>query len=460
MIGHRGGGRSARPLRPRPARPAARVRSRRALATGLAGLATAALTAALLPSTALAADPAPPIVSVTAGSADEGAAASVRARVSSPGADAVAAEIDWGDGQPAEAVTIAQLARGVDHVYGDDGTYAVSVTVTTSRGGVGAGAVPLEISNLAPDVTLSLDGVVAFPGGEYAVVRAGDAVQAAAEAVDPGSDDARFSWSTGAESETWADGASPDPPLSPTGVFPFTASDTQMVPVPLAGVGYAAVSVTDDDGGTTDASAGVVATGTSTVAYGQGWWVRQLAASRAQADGGALEPDLDPAFDPALAPALDAATASAYLGVVAAVSEIFNESHVVNTRIQAHALLAPPLGSGKERATGALLTAWLNFASGAVPWNAEVPLASGATMPFLDLMESAERSIASPTTTQARFRDLVRDLARVRLAEPPSPEPASPDPSAPELLAPETSPEHSAPETSPGAESPLPSPTP
>lgn len=413
MIGHRGDGPS----------------SRRTRAAGLAAAATAALIAALLPSPVRAVDPVPPAVAVTAEPADEGSAASVSARVSSPGADAVAAEIDWGDGLPAEAVTIAQLARGVDHVYGDDGTYAVSVTVTSSDGAVGVGAVPLEISNVPPRVALTLSDVVVFPGGEYAVTRAGGRVQATARTVDSGSDDALFTWSTGAESASRADGASPDPPLSPTGAFPVSAATTQTAGFPEAGVGYVQVSVADDDGGTTDASAGVVATGVAETAFGRGWWVRQFSTARGSIGDAVVEP------------AVDRVTTSAYLAVVAAVSGVFDESHQAATPAQVHALLAPPRASWRERATGELLTAWLHFASGAVPWNAEVTLSSGRRVVFVDLMATAERAIESSATTETGLQALVRDLSRVQQAEPPpapdpSPEPtpstsAEPTPSAP-----------------------------
>jgi hypothetical protein len=43
------------------------------------------------------------------------------------------------------------------------------------------------------------------------------------------------------------------------------------------------------------------------------------------------------------------------------------------------------------------MDAWLQFASGAVEWNATVPLGGGATIDFLDLMFAAEAAILTAT---------------------------------------------------------------
>ena len=62
------------------------------------------------------------------------------------------------------------------------------------------------------------------------------------------------------------------------------------------------------------------------------------------------------------------------------------------------------------------MDAWLQFASGAVEWNATVPLGGGATIDFLDLMFAAEAAILNPASTDAQLLDIERQLARVRHA--------------------------------------------
>lgn len=339
----------------------------------------------------------PPTVAVIATPADEGAPASVRATVTDPGADTFAAEIDWGDGGPAQPVSIPQLALGVDHVYGDDGSYAVAVTVTDDDGGVGVGGVPLDVWNVIPEVELALRGVVAFPGGDFSVVDAGGEVEAAAVARDEGSDDLDFTWSTGRQSTAYNDGALADPPLSPSGAFPFEASDAVTAGFGDAGVGFVSVTVADDDGGTTDASAGVIAIGTAEATFGQGWWMHQFS--------GGGQPHVDPPVS------------AGYLDVVSAVSGVFDETYAAGTPAGAASLLTPPHDGWQDRAVAELLTAWLHFASGAVPWDAEITL-DGVSLPFLELMEDAEQAITSPTTTDDELRRVVQDLAAVRHAAP------------------------------------------
>ncbi len=74
-----------------------------------------------------------------------------------------------------------------------------------------------------------------------------------ARASDPGSDDLTFRWTFGdgtSFSETaYNDGASPDPPKSPGGTFPFGAASTVRHGFASPGTYVVTVVVTDDDGG-------------------------------------------------------------------------------------------------------------------------------------------------------------------------------------------------------------------
>ena len=62
------------------------------------------------------------------------------------------------------------------------------------------------------------------------------------------------------------------------------------------------------------------------------------------------------------------------------------------------------------------MLAWLQFASGAVPWDATVPLGGGTAMPFLDLMFQCEAVILNPASTNAQLLDVEQGLGKVRQA--------------------------------------------
>jgi hypothetical protein len=62
------------------------------------------------------------------------------------------------------------------------------------------------------------------------------------------------------------------------------------------------------------------------------------------------------------------------------------------------------------------MVAWLQFASGAVRWNAAVPLGGGATVQFLALMFSAEATILNPAASNAQLQDVEQQLSKVRQA--------------------------------------------
>nr|WP_223169227.1 PKD domain-containing protein [Microbacterium sp. MF43] len=332
----------------------------------------------------------PRVDAVTIGS-DEGGVGRVRATVSEPGDDTVTAQIDWGDGSAAQAVTIADLAAGVDHGYGDDGAYTVTVTATDDDGGVGAHAVAMEIASVDPDLVLDVPGTVPFPGGDHAVVAAGATLVATARATDPGTDDLVFTWSNGRGRTFLRDGIAPDAPQSPFGrPLPETATSVEHE---FASVGVEAlqVSVADDDGARTDASAAVVVTGASIERHGAGWWIHEFS--------GAGQPDIDPA------------TASAYLRAVAAVSSVFSEADPLTGTSDAIRILSPRGDDARELARAELLCAWLHFASGAISWEDTVTLPSGIDVSFAALMTEAEAAVSSASTPSEELREIRGELA-------------------------------------------------
>src|SRR6185503_371838 len=138
------------------------------------------------------------------------------------------------------------------------------------------------------------------------------------------------------------------------------------------------------------------AVGNADSTEGDGWWKHQYSG-----DG---EAQLDPA------------TAAAYLAIVNAVSSVFSETVTASTAAQAFAVLSPTPNDKRGRAVAALMDAWLQFASGAVEWNATVPLGGGKTIAFLDLMFAAEATILNAGSTDAQLLALEQQLAKVHQA--------------------------------------------
>lgn len=338
-----------------------------------------------------------PSVSATGATIDEAESAIVSATFDDPGVlDTHTATVDWGDFTPPQAVTVDELAGGVGHVYGDNGLYPVTVTITDDDGGQGSDEVSVAVGNLDPTVTLDTGGSVSFPGGEYLVVGAGENLPGSAQGSDPGSDDLTFTWNVGDVNTYFNDGVGPDPFPSPDGTFPFEASDAIGAVYAEPGVGSLMVTLTDDDGGSDVADAGVIVTGNADDTEGAGWWKHQYSGKGK--------------------PHLDQATTAAYLDIVNAVSSVFSESTTASTAEDVHSILSPNGSDRRARATAELMVAWLQFASGAVAWDATVPLGGGESVPFLSLMLTAETTILDGTATNAELLAVEMALARVRHA--------------------------------------------
>ena len=339
----------------------------------------------------------PPTVTAVGDSINEAGTATVSATFTDPGTlDTHTATILWGDGTPAQNVSVVALAAGVQHVYGDNGSYSVTVTVTDDDGGSGGDTVNVVVGNLAPSVDFDTTGAVTFPGGDYLVVKAGSALPSSAEGSDPGSDDLTFIWSVGDENVHFNNGATPDPMLSPFGTFPFHASDSINALYGAPGVELLTVTLNDDDGGTDNDGGNVIVTGIAGSTEGAGWWKHQYSGTGS--------------------PQIDALTLAGYLEIVNAVSSVFSESVTAATSSHVQAILSPNTGDRRARAVAELMVAWLQFASGAVHWNATVPLGGGATMKFLPLMFDAEATILNPAATNAQLQDVEQRLLKVRHA--------------------------------------------
>ncbi|MEA2024497.1 MAG: PKD domain-containing protein [Actinomycetota bacterium] len=342
-----------------------------------------------------------PTVAANGDSIDEGGTATVTATFTDPGVlDTHTATIDWDDGTAPQPVAVDQDpgsgSAEASHVYGDNGIYNVTVTVTDDDGGVGTDTVAVIAANLDPQLALDTGDAVSFPGGDYFVGRIGEPQNHAASAQDPGSDDLTFTWGFGLATTYFNDGVALDPPKSPDGVFPFFAADNADVSFGLPGAYIIDVAVTDDDGGSEAESLGKIVTGDADTTEGNGWWKHQYSS------GGN--------------PQLEDAVLLGYLDIVNAVSSVFSEATDVDTLDAVHGTLSPSGDDRRVHAEADLMAAWLHFASGAVAWDAWVPLGDGATMAFLDLMHQVETTILDGAATDGALLEAEHLAQRVRHA--------------------------------------------
>jgi len=201
----------------------------------------------------------------------EGGPITFSAHVTDPGSDDIILKWIWGYGAPDEFSTYYNNGVSPDtypstdihprditdvksHTYGDNGAFTVTVFIRDDDSGSSGTTLTITATpdNLPPSVSVS--------GGM--VIDEGQSVSLTATAKDPGSDDLKFDWSWGEGSSDskiyYNDGVGPDPPNSPGGTWPFTATDTATHPYGDNGVYTITLEVTDDDGGSTSWSGQLV----------------------------------------------------------------------------------------------------------------------------------------------------------------------------------------------------------
>jgi len=191
---------------------------------------------------------------------DEGSPFSISANATDPGSDdltfawsfelgPVASQTYYNDGTGPDPypspgpVYPFTASDGATNTYGDNGDYAVSLTVTDDDGGSATYSTVASVANLAPIIE---------PFGPFAV-NEGSPLTLAANASDPGSDDLTFDWAfelgPATQDVYYNDGVGPDPVKSPWGTFPFSASDSAAHTYGDNAVYNLTLTVTDDDGG-------------------------------------------------------------------------------------------------------------------------------------------------------------------------------------------------------------------
>jgi len=129
------------------------------------------------------------------------------------------------------------------HVYGDNGDYLVTLTVTDDDGGVGTDTLTITVNNVAPSIA---------PFGPFTADE-GTPVTLTATSTDPGSDDLTFTWvfelGPTITSVYYNDGVGSDPYQSPWGTYPFSATDVVAHTYGDNDVYTVTLTVEDDDGG-------------------------------------------------------------------------------------------------------------------------------------------------------------------------------------------------------------------
>jgi hypothetical protein len=241
----------------------------------------------------------------------------------------------------------------------------------------------VRVDNLAPSVALDMASAVETTGGSVFLGRARVEQTHTASATDPGSDDLTFGWSFGPVSTYFNDGVGPDSAQSPGGVFPFGAEDTAAATFDSPGVESLSVTVTDDDGGTAAAPFVELVTGAATCTQGQGFWKHQFSWQGSHQ--------------------VDNPTLLAYLGVIDHASGFFSERVPATTLAQARTVMNSSGPGMRPKAQAQLLSAWLNFAHGAVGWDGTLDT------PLHEVLAQAEAILLNPSASQqqlVRAKDL------------------------------------------------------
>ncbi|NLF17075.1 MAG: cadherin-like domain-containing protein [Lentisphaerae bacterium] len=144
-----------------------------------------------------------------------------------PGTDTWSATVDYGDGSGSRALELDGSGFVLEHIYLDQGTYAVTVTVTDSDGDSGSATTAVVVLNAAPSVT----------AGSCGAINEGDAFVTSGSFTDPGVND---TWSATVD---YGDGSGVQDLALDGGAFLLGHTYLNQ------GLYTVTVTVADDDGG-------------------------------------------------------------------------------------------------------------------------------------------------------------------------------------------------------------------
>ncbi len=353
---------------------------------------------------------------------DEGDLLTSRASFTDPGwLDTYTAAVDWGDPDLGTSpATVAMTTMGgpgtpdagnatAARIYGDDGVFTVTTTVTDDDGGAGAASFEVTVNNVDPTAAIDTSGATVIDGVPVILGHAGEPVAFDARATDPGSDDLRFTWDfdDGTPLVTRNSLVNPpaadppsaaDPSASPT-VQPRNVTDERSHTFGAACVYEPALTVDDDDGGQDTSQATVLITGTADRTKPIGWWHKQYMKSGARSD-------------------FDEPTLECYLEIARAVSTVFDEEVPLSTLEDAEDVIVADGRDQRhlERFDRELLAALLNLANGGVDYHQAVVDADRDGTPettFADAVMTAEAVRLDPDSTRKEIDEQRRLLHQI-----------------------------------------------
>ncbi|GAA0934628.1 hypothetical protein GCM10009560_42040 [Nonomuraea longicatena] len=219
------------------------------------------------------------------------------------------------------------------HVYGDDGAFTATLTVTDASGFTGKDTAIVTVSNTPP--------TAAIDGGQTRVARLGAPVEWSARVTDPGSDDLTLTWTWGDGQETSTESLvhppARDPDPSPD-VAPRDVRDVRSHTWTRPCAYGVRLQAGDDDGGQASDTATLIVTGDAVRPRLLAYWALRFAPG--------------------------APTPSCHLLTAQRMSRVFSEVVDVSTRARAYAVLTPAGPDPRRQLDAQALTAWLNFADG------------------------------------------------------------------------------------------------
>jgi hypothetical protein len=323
----------------------------------------------------------------------ENSPTTVTGTVTDPGwlDEPLTATIDFGDGsgvQPLSGTTsstphgLATLSFSVPKTYGDNGGFTIAITgrdddtsSSTSHG--------VTVTNVDPTATIDTSGGTVINGHVVLLGQEGTPVALNGRSTDPGSDDLTLTWDFGDGSPTVSHTSlvNPpltDPPVSPQ-IKPRDVPDSVSHTFTACARSLTLTSRDDDSGVSLPAHADVVVRGTSTKAMDAGWWKGE--------------------FDPVHGHQnYSADRVACYLAVANLLSNVFSEARPASTLADGFQILKPD-GSAADRVRvmdQILMTAWLNFANGAIDLGDTVK-EGGQVYVFSDVVVLAELQRLDPT---------------------------------------------------------------
>ena len=174
----------------------------------------------------------PHINSFSGGTINEGGTYTSNGSFTDPDSTSWTGTVDYGDSSGSHSLTLSGMNFSLSHVYKDNGTYTVTVSVTDNQGATGTGTATVTVNNVAPT-----PGAITAPSSPVLV---NTAITASANFTDPGVLDTHTaSWNWGDGNTTTGTVTESNGSGSVSNTHAYTATGVYMI----------TLTVTDKDGG-------------------------------------------------------------------------------------------------------------------------------------------------------------------------------------------------------------------